>query len=237
MTVYLVGAGPGDPDLLTRRGAALLAEADVVIVDRLADSRLLDEVRDDALVINVGKHPRDGARSVSQEEINELLITHGRTATCVVRLKGGDPFVFGRGGEEVIALRSAGVRVEVVPGISSAFAVPALAGIPVTHRGLSTSVTVVSGHDVSDTKLFEDIGRTSATVVVLMGVENRASIAAALQRGGRSAATPAAAIEWGSTPRERTVQTTLGKLGDISLAAPAVLIIGDVAALGDEMGR
>lgn len=237
MTVYLVGAGPGDPDLLTRRAAALLAAADVVIVDRLVDPRLLEEVRPDAVVINVGKHPRDGGPSVSQEEINELLITHGRSAECVVRLKGGDPFVFGRGGEEVIALRAAGVDVVVVPGISSAFAVPALAGIPVTHRGLSTAVTVVSGHDVSDTTLFEDIGRTSATVVVLMGVDNRAAIAAALQRGGRSAATPAAAIEWGSTPRERRVVATLGELGEITLAAPAVLIIGDVAALSDSAER
>ena len=147
MTVYLVGAGPGDPGLLTRRGAELLAAADVVIVDRLVDRRLLEEVPEHATVILAGKHGHDPAASTTQEQINTLLLTHGATAEVVVRLKGGDPFVLGRGGEEVMALAEAGIDVEVVPGISSALAVPALAGVPVTHRGVSQAVTIVSGHN------------------------------------------------------------------------------------------
>ncbi len=231
MNVHLVGAGPGDPSLLTVRAAALIASADVIIVDRLVDHRVRALARADALVIDVGKHPRDGGPTTTQETINALLIEHGRRADCVVRLKGGDPFVFGRGGEELLALRAAGIDVEVVPGVSSAFAVPALAGVPVTHRGLSTSVTVISGHDVGDGSDFELAGRSRATLVILMGVEHRADIAAALQRGGRSPATPVLAIEWGSTERERRVKTTLGELGATLLHAPAVMVVGEVAGL------
>jgi len=179
VTVYLVGAGPGDPDLLTRRAASLLARADVVVVDRLIDRRLLDEVPSAAQIIDVGKHPRDGGVSTTQATINALLVAHGAGERVVVRLKGGDPFLFGRGGEEVAACTAAGVAVEVVPGLSSAFAVPALAGIPVTHRGVAGAVTIVSGHDVAAVNWLSLAG-LEGTLVLLMAVANRGAI----PRGG-----------------------------------------------------
>ncbi len=190
MTVYLVGAGPGDPGLLTRRGAELLGRADVVVHDRLVDPGLLDLAPPAALRVDVGKRPsgrpsavpNDADGSVRQHEINELLVAHGRRAGTVVRLKGGDPFLFGRGGEEAEALQRASVEWEVVPGVTSAVAVPAAAGIPVTHRGLSTSVTVVTGHVGDETAPggvdWAALAAGGGTLVVLMGMADRETIAA-----------------------------------------------------------
>jgi len=177
VTVYLVGAGPGDPGLLTVRGAELLARADVVVHDRLAETRLLDLAPAGAERIDVGKSP---GGPIDQEGINRLLVEHGLAGREVVRLKGGDPFVFGRGGEEAVALIDAGVPFEVVPGITSATAAPAYAGIPVTHRGLSTSFTVVTGHSrhsVDSEIDWNSLARAGDTIIVLMGVSHRAEIA------------------------------------------------------------
>lgn len=231
MTVYLVGAGPGDPGLLTRRGAELLARADVVVHDRLSEISLLDLAPAGAERVDVGKSP--GA-PVAQEEINALLVERGLRGQCVVRLKGGDPFVFGRGGEEAQALAAAGVPFEVVPGISAAVAVPAYAGIPVTHRTLSTSFTVVTGHSrhaVDDDVDWDSLARAADTIVVLMGVAHRAEIAARLQAGGLPASTPVAAVRWGTRPGQRTVRTTLGELGEVTLEPPVTIVIGKVAGL------
>ncbi len=232
MTVSLVGAGPGDPGLLTLRGAELLARADVVVYDRLVVTELLDLAPDDAELIDVGKAPGTSDR---QSEINALLIEHGRAGRRVVRLKGGDPFVFGRGGEEAEALRRAEVDYEVVPGVSSAFAVPAAAGIPVTHRGFATSVSVVtarvgetSGSDVVD---WEQLGRVGGTLIILMGMSERGTIAAGLLAGGRPADTPVAVVHWGTTSRQQVVRGTLGELASIDLPAPATIVVGAVAAL------
>ncbi|MGH8981831.1 MAG: uroporphyrinogen-III C-methyltransferase [Acidimicrobiales bacterium] len=239
MTVYLVGAGPGDPGLLTRRGAALLAAADVVVYDRLVDRALLALAPEDAELVDVGKVPGRGRTtedgSTRQAQINRLLVERGRAGRCVVRLKGGDPFLFGRGGEEAEALDAAGVDWEVVPGVTSALAVPAVAGVPVTHRGLSTSVTVVTGH-VGDATApggvdWESLGRAGGTLVVLMGMANRAEIARRLLGAGRPASTPVAVVTWGTTDAQRTARTTLGQLAEVALGSPAVIVIGDVAAL------
>ena len=231
VTVYLVGAGPGDPGLLTVRGAEVLARADVVVHDRLAESSLLDLAPAGAERIDVGKSP--GA-PVAQDRINALLVERARAGQEVVRLKGGDPFVFGRGGEEAEALRAAGVPFEVVPGITSAVAVPAYAGIPVTHRGLSTSFTVVTGHrrHAADEDVhWESLARAGGTVVVLMGVAYRADIARRLTAGGLAADTPVAAVRWGTRPGQRTVRTTLEQLHQVELEPPVTLVIGRVAAL------
>ncbi len=231
MTVYLVGAGPGDPGLLTVRAAELLGRADVVVHDRLSEVSLLDLAPAGADRVDVGKSP--GA-PVAQEDINALLVERGRQGQTVVRLKGGDPFVFGRGGEEAQALAEAGVPFEVVPGISAAVAVPAYAGIPVTHRALSTSFTVVTGHSrhaVDDDVDWDSLAKAADTIVVLMGVAHRAEIAARLQAGGLPAATPVAAVRWGTRPAQRTVRTTLGELGAAVLEPPVTIVIGKVAGL------
>jgi len=235
MTVYLVGAGPGDPGLLTRRGATLLAEADVVLYDRLVHHSVLALAPLSAELIDVGKRP-DGARpgAALQEEINRLLVEHGRLGHMVVRLKGGDPFLFGRGGEEVEALTEAGVPWEIVPGVSSAFGVPAAVGIPVTHRGLSSSVTVVTGRvdDPASGVDWDALAKVDGTLVILMGMKNRADIAAALVRGGKPESTPATVIERGTTTDQVVVRTTLGQLGAVMLGSPSVIVVGPVAALG-----
>ncbi|MCU1379299.1 MAG: uroporphyrinogen-III synthase/uroporphyrinogen-III C-methyltransferase [Acidimicrobiales bacterium] len=232
MTVHLVGAGPGDPGLLTVRGAEVLRRADVVVHDRLSHSSLLDLAPAAAERISVGKTPR--SPSTPQEEINRLLVEKGRAGLTVVRLKGGDPFVFGRGGEEAAALAAAGVPFEVVPGITSAVAVPAYAGVPVTHRGLSTSFTVVTGHDApwaSSETDWEAVARVGGTIVVLMGVASRGLIAERLQAGGLRGDTPVVATRWGTRPDQRTVRTTLAGLGAAEISSPAVLVIGAVAGL------
>jgi uroporphyrinogen III methyltransferase/synthase len=232
VTVYLVGAGPGDPGLITVRGAELLARADVVVHDRLVDPSLLDLAPGSARRVDVGK--RAGTPR-SQQDISELLVDLGRCNETVVRLKGGDPFLFGRGGEEVEALLRAGVKVEVVPGITSAFAAPAYAGVPVTHRGLSTSVTVVTGR-VGDPSApggvdWEALARAGGTIVVLMGMATRSEIARRLIDGGRKASTPVAVVQWGTTPDQRAVRATLGELASVELDSPATIVVGAVAGL------
>jgi uroporphyrinogen III methyltransferase / synthase len=231
MTVYLVGAGPGDPGLLTVRAAEVLARADVVVHDRLSEAALLGLAPASAERIDVGKSP---GSSVDQEAINEVLVSRGLAGQTVVRLKGGDPFVFGRGGEEALALAAAGVEFEVVPGITSAVAVPAYAGVPVTHRGLSTSFTVVTGHSrhAVDTETnWSALAAAGGTIVVLMGVAHRAEIAARLIAGGLPPDTPVAAVRWGTRPEQTTVRTTLAGLPREHLEPPATIVIGAVARL------
>jgi len=234
MTVYLVGAGPGDPGLLTVRGAELLRRADVVVHDRLSAEELLDLAPADALRIDVGKSP--GNARVPQSGINDLLVEHGRTARTVVRLKGGDPTVFARGGEEAMALAEAGIPFEIVPGITSAIAVPAYAGIPVTQRFSSTSFTVVTGHEdpsIGDEGSvdWDAVARVGGTIVILMGVGRLRAITDRLLAAGRDPDTPAAAVTWGTRPEQRTVRATLATLADQDVASPATIVIGAVAGL------
>jgi len=231
VTVYLVGAGPGDPGLLTVRGAELLASAEVVVYDRLSAPELLELTPESCERISVGKHPH--GPSTPQREINELLVATGRSGRRTVRLKGGDPFVFARGGEEAEALAAAGVAYEVVPGVSSAIAVPAYAGIPVTRRYSSTSITIVTGHEDPTAGAGVDwraIARVGGTIVVLMGVGRVGAITAELMAGGLDAGTPAAAIQWGTRPTQRSTRCTLGELAGRPLASPSVIVIGEVAA-------
>jgi uroporphyrinogen III methyltransferase/synthase len=234
MTVYLVGAGPGDPGLLTVRGAEVLTAAEVVVHDRLADARLLLLAPAGARLIDVGKAPGGPVR---QEEINDILVSEGRAGHMVVRLKGGDPFVFGRGGEEILALQEAGIAFEIVPGITSAIAVPAYAGVPVTHRGRSTSFTVVTGHTrhaVDRETNWEALAAAGGTIVILMGAAHRAEIAARLIGGGLDPATPVAAVHWGTRPEQMTARVRLDQLGDTELEPPVTMVVGAVAGLNLE---
>lgn len=239
-TVYLVGAGPGDPGLLTRRAARLLRRADIVVHDALVGESILALIPDTTVTIDVGK--RRGGACTSQDRINEILVDCARTARVVVRLKGGDPFVFGRGGEEALALAAAGVRFEVVPGVTAGIGVPAYAGIPVTHRAVSSSVTFVTGHrDPGDGNGldWDALARLAGTLVIYMGVGTLESTAARLVQAGRSADTPAAIIEWGTHGRQRTVTASLSRIADAAraagLGAPALVVIGEVAALREEL--
>ena len=239
--VYLVGAGPGDPDLLTVRGLRCLQAADVVVYDRLLDPRLLDEAPRRARRIYAGKSP--ARHALRQEEINALLVRHARAGRTVVRLKGGDPFVFGRGGEEVLACAAAGIPCEVVPGVTSAVAVPALAGIPLTHRGVSAGFAVVTGHaagEAGDGHDWSALARID-TLVVLMGAARLPEIAALLIAHGRAPETPAAVIERGTLPGERILGGTLATLPEIAeregLQSPATLVVGDVVRLCDRLAR
>lgn len=241
--VHLVGAGPGDPGLLTLRGAALLATADLVAWDRLAAPELLSLVPSAAETIRVGKHPDRRERSWSQPEINQLLVTAASEGKAVVRLKGGDPFVFGRGSEEALACRTAGVPFEVVSGVTSAVAGPAAAGIPVTHRGLATGVAFVTGHE-DPTKPasqvdWEALARFHGTLVFLMGVRRAGHIATRLTDAGRAADTPVAVVQWATTPRQRVVHTTLGALPEDLVASgigsPATIVVGDVVGVGRQL--
>ena len=233
-SVVLVGGGPGDPGLITVRGAKAVAQADVVVADHLAPQSLLASLPPEVEVIDASKLPR--GRSMAQEQINALLVEHALAGRRVVRLKGGDPFVFGRGMEEIEACLAAGVPVEVVPGITSAIAVPGLAGIPVTHRGLTHEFVVVSGHlPPGHPKSLVDwaaIARLRGTVVVLMGVDTAPAIAATLVENGRAPETPVAVISNGSTPAQRVVRTTLGGLpgtiADGAVRPPAVWVVGEV---------
>ena len=231
MTVYLVGAGPGDPGLITVRGAEVLARADVVVYDRLSVASLLDLAPPGTERISVGKAP--GRVSLPQADINALLVERGKAGEEVVRLKGGDPFVFARGGEEVAALRAAGVPYEVVPGITSAVAVPAYAGVPVTHRGLASTFTIVTGQEgeAGVPVDWEAVARLGGTIAVIMGVAKREEIARRLMAGGMPAGTPVAAITWGTRPEQRTCRTTLGRLAGEDIESPAVMVIGAVATL------
>lgn len=233
---YLVGAGPGRADLITVRGLALLRRADVVIYDRLVAPDLLDLARPDAERIFVGKRP--GHHTLDQAAINRLLVERVRAGYQVVRLKGGDPFVFGRGGEEALALRLAGLPYEIVPGVSSALAVPAYAGVPVTHRGLATGFAVVTGHEctASSGTDWEALARIP-TLVILMGVRHIGQIVARLLAAGKPPDTPAVAIHQGTTSDQRSVRATLAELphamAQARLTAPAVIVIGPVAGLHD----
>ncbi|HVS98890.1 MAG TPA: uroporphyrinogen-III C-methyltransferase [Solirubrobacterales bacterium] len=234
--VYLVGAGPGDPGLMTRRSLELIADADAIYHDRLIPPGALGGARDDAELVYVGKQP--GVPSVPQEEIGDRLIEAARAGRSVVRLKGGDPFVFGRGGEEGEALREAGVEFEVVPGITAGVAASAYAGIPVTHRDDASAVAFVTGHEDPEkaaTALdWEALAAFPGTLVFYMGVKRLGENAAALIAAGRDAEEPAAAIERGTWPEQRTVAATLGTIGATiereGIGAPALIVIGDVAA-------
>ena len=235
--VFLVGAGPGDAGLITVRGVECLAMADVVIYDHLANEALLAHARAGAELIYAGKQPHQ--HSMTQEETNAALLAHAREGRTVVRLKGGDPFVFGRGGEEAILLAEHGIAFEVVPGVTSAVAVPAYAGIPITHRDVNLSFHVVAGHDkeVEDAPDidWETLARSDGTIVFLMGVRNVREIVKRLTEHGRSPDTPAAMVRWGTMPEQETIVTTLGELpaevARHNFLPPAVTIVGPVVAL------
>lgn len=238
-TVHLVGGGPGDVGLLTVRGRRLLAHTDVVVVDRLAPRGVLEQLSSDVEVIDCGKTP--GHHQLTQDQINEVIVDRALRGLDVVRLKGGDPFVLGRGGEEALACHAAGVPVEVVPGVTSAVSVPAAAGIPVTHRGVASSFALVSAHDGVDP--IAHAAREHApttTLVLLMGVRLLRDSAAALVASGRRPETPVAIIERGWTPGQRTTVGTLADIADLAdgrgVESPAVVVVGDVVALRERLG-
>ncbi|MFF7636921.1 uroporphyrinogen-III C-methyltransferase [Kitasatospora sp. NPDC008050] len=241
--VALVGGGPGDPDLITVRGRRLLADADVVVADRLAPRGLLAELPPHVEVVDASKIPY--GRAMAQEAINRTLIEHAKAGRFVVRLKGGDPYVYGRGGEELLACAEAGVPVTVVPGISSSISVPAAAGIPVTHRGMTHEFTVVSGHvapeDPRSLVNWEALAGMTGTLVLLMAVERIGAIAARLIAGGRSARTPVAVIQEGTTATQRRLDATLGTVADTVAAQgvrpPAVIVVGEVVHVLDPATR
>ena len=238
-SVHLVGGGPGDDGLLTVRGRRLLAQADVVVVDRLAPRGVLEHLADDVEVIDCGKTP--GHHVLTQDQINDVIVDRALRGLDVVRLKGGDPFVLGRGGEEALACRAAGVPVDVVPGVTSAVSVPAAAGIPVTHRGITSSFALVSAHD--GTAAIERAAHEhspTTTLVLLMGVRLLRDAAVALVTAGRSSSTPVAVVEKGWTPQQRTTVGTLADIADLAEAAgvesPAVVVVGDVVSLRASLG-
>ncbi|MDQ4212830.1 uroporphyrinogen-III C-methyltransferase [Microbacterium capsulatum] len=235
-SVVLVGGGPGDPDLLTVGAVRALQDADVVLYDRLAPYAVLDELAPQAELVDVGKRP--GHHAIPQEEIERLLIERALAGARVVRFKGGDPFVFGRGGEEAAACHAAGVPVRVIPGVTSAISVPATAGIPVTHRSLSRLFTVVSGHAPLSAAEAEHLAGLGGTIIVLMGVSNLPSISAALMRHGMPQGTPVAIVERGFTAAQRTTVSDLAGIREAADAAgvhsPAVIVIGEVVRLVQE---
>jgi uroporphyrin-III C-methyltransferase len=228
--VYIVGAGPGDPELITVRGLACLRRADVVLYDRLVAPALLDEAPVTAALIDVGKEPARHRRP--QSEINALLIEEASRGKTVVRLKGGDPFVFGRGGEECEALVEAGIPFEVVPGVSSAIGAPAYAGIPVTHRGIAQSFTVITGHTCDDAIDWPALP-TNGTLVFLMGVGHLSEIACRLAAHGRAADTPVAVVHAGTTPAQVVVEGTLANIAERArgVQPPATIVVGEVVRL------
>ena len=231
MTVHLVGAGPGDPELLTVRAVNLLRQADVVVHDRLVDPAVVDLAPPWAERIDVGKTP--GAVSPSQDEINAILIDRGRRFERVVRLKGGDPFVFGRGGEEASALQAAGLATEVVPGVTSAVAAPAAAGIPVTLRGVSSGFTVVTAHQDPSSGRWLDwdaLAQAGTTLVILMGAARATQIADRLGAGGMADDTPVAVISAATTRRQSVDRTDLAGLRHLRVSSPATIVVGAVAA-------
>ena len=231
--VYLVGAGPGDPELLTLKAARLIAAADVIVYDRLVSAEVLTLARENAKLIFAGK--RQGQQEEIQSEIYALLEANAARFETVVRLKGGDPMVFGRGAEEWMYLEFRGIEVELVPGVSAALAVPALAGIPLTCRGVATSFAVIAGHRQSlqdaEWRQYRDID----TLVVLMGVDNRESIARNLMLAGRRGDEPVAFIMRGSTDRQRIVTSTLSKAGEAEVESPAIFVIGEVVRLRERL--
>ncbi|MBQ1032071.1 uroporphyrinogen-III C-methyltransferase [Micromonospora sp. C97] len=237
--VALVGAGPGDPELITVKGWRLLTEADVVVADRLVPGLLLDELRPDVELVDASKIPYGPSRA--QEEINQILVDRALAGAVVVRLKGGDPYVFGRGGEELLACAAAGVPVTVVPGVTSSIAAPAAAGIPVTHRGVAHEFTVVSGHLAPDSPAslvrWDALAGLHGTLVILMGLKNLAAITATLIAHGRPPQTPAAVVQEATTGTQRVLRSTLGEVAADLLAAdlrpPAVVVVGDVVGTLD----
>ena len=239
--VAIIGGGPGDPGLITVRGRQLLAEADVVLTDRLAPRSLLDELRDDVEIIDAGKIPY--GRAMAQEHINAALISHAQAGRFVARLKGGDPFVFGRGAEEVLACLRAGVPVTVVPGVTSAVGVPASAWIPVTHRGVAQEFHVVSVHvppgDERSTVNWELLGGSSGTLVLLMAVERIGAVVHELMRYGRSPDTPVSVIADGTLPTQRTINSTLEQVESLvakeGIRPPAIVVVGDVVTVAAEI--
>ena len=239
--VAIIGGGPGDPGLITVRGRQLLAEADVVLTDRLAPRSLLDELRDDVKIIDAGKIPY--GRAMAQEHINAALISHAQAGRFVARLKGGDPFVFGRGAEEVLACLRAGVPVTVVPGVTSAVGVPASAWIPVTHRGVAQEFHVVSVHvppgDERSTVNWELLGGSSGTLVLLMAVERIGAVVHELMRYGRSPDTPVSVIADGTLPTQRTINSTLEQVESLvakeGIRPPAIVVVGDVVTVAAEI--
>jgi len=238
--VYLVGAGPGDPALVTLKAVERIRNAEVIIYDYLANEKLLDFAPPEAERIYVGK--KAGDHAMSQEQINGLLVDKGRKSV-VVRLKGGDPFIFGRGGEEALALEGAGVEFEIIPGVTSAIAVPAYAGIPLTHRGLSSSVAFITGHEMAGKESsaihWDRLATGVGTLVFLMGVKNLAHIASQLVAHGRAEETPAAVIRWGTTAEQQTVTGTLGNIGRIvevaGIKPPAIIVVGEVVGLRQQL--
>jgi uroporphyrinogen III methyltransferase/synthase len=239
--VYLIGAGPGDPGLITVKGLEALRAADVVVYDYLANPALLETLSPHVERIYAGK--RHGDRPLSQDGINEVLVAKAREGKVVARLKGGDPFIFGRGGEEARALAQAGVPFEVVPGVTAATAVAAYAGIPLTHRGMNASVTFVTGRETpgrADTLIrWDELGKAGGTLVFFMGVKSLGDITARLMEGGRSPDTPAAVIHWGTLPCQRTVTGRLEdiarKVAEAGLEPPALTVVGEVVSLRDEI--
>ncbi|MGC9449878.1 MAG: uroporphyrinogen-III C-methyltransferase [Oceanipulchritudo sp.] len=239
--VYLVGAGPGDPDLITVKGRELIGKCDDLVYDYLVDERMKGWVKEGCELHYVGK--RSGFHSIVQEKIVELLIALAGRGRRVVRLKGGDPFIFGRGGEEAEALRRAGIRYEVVPAVTAALGCAAYCGIPLTHREWSSAVTFISGHEQPDKGEsmvdWEAHARSGATLVLYMSMGRLEEICRRLVDGGRAAGTPASVVEWGTTPRQKSVRGTLADIAwrvkEAGLGAPAVVIIGEVARLGETL--
>ncbi|MGD0817379.1 MAG: uroporphyrinogen-III C-methyltransferase [Methanomassiliicoccales archaeon] len=240
--VYLVGAGPGDVELITVKGMRLIAEADVIVHDSLIGMELLESARDDVELIDVGK--RGSHHKAEQDEINQILVDKAGEGNLVVRLKGGDPFLFGRGGEEAEALRAAGIPVHVVPGISSSLSVPALSGIPVTHRDLASMVTIVTGHEsaLKDTEVLDwsNLAKLGGTIVIMMGMSNLEKNMERLVKGGMDPGTPVTVIEKGSTPEQRMVSADITMISAEckaqGVSAPAVIIVGKVASLWGTLG-
>lgn len=241
MYVYLIGAGPGDPGLLTCKGRQVLSEADVVVYDYLAGNELLSLARPDAEFIYVGKIA--GNHAMKQGDINKLLIAKAKEGKVVARLKGGDPYIFGRGGEEAEELVDAGVPFEEIPGISSSIAGPAYAGIPLTHRAYSSSVTIITGHEdptkPGSVHNWDALARSASTLVFLMGMKNLPEIAAKLMEAGMSGDTPAALVHWGTTDRQRSLASTLADLPDAAVREgftnPSIIVVGDVVKLKDKL--
>lgn len=239
--VYLIGAGPGDPELITIKAQKLLRKADVLLYDRLVTEGILENIPQNCEKIYVGKYP--GEASATQERINELLVDRAMKGGNIVRLKGGDPFLFGRGGEEALVLKKAGIEFEIIPGITSAIAVPAYAGIPVTQRHISSSVAIITGHEASSKRIstvnWESLARSVDTIVIMMGIRNMKRITGKLIEGGRDPETPVAVIEKGTTKNQRITVGTLAniekKCVESGVKPPAIIIIGNVVELRKEL--
>jgi len=235
--VYLVGAGPGDPELLTLKAVKVLSSADVVLYDRLVCDEVLSYTKPGCKLVYVGKE--DGKHTIPQEEINRLLVYYASSYESVVRLKGGDPFIFGRGGEEALYLKRYGIPYEVVPGVSSLYSVPAYAGIPLTFRGVASSFAVVTGHEATGKEKSVDWGafKDIDTLVILMGVRNRQKIARELLKQGREPSEPIAFVERGTTTEQRVVVSTLGEVAQDppEVTPPAIIVVGRVVELQEEL--